>query len=173
MSIKDQLKGFDGKHGDVIERILSEYRSPKSPINELVLLAGDDEENIRIGATWLLKRLGETGARFKPNQLIALFDLLPELDNWVTKLHLCQILQYVEIPTESKKTVAWFLEQNLMGKNKFVKAWSYNGFYELAKQHREYYDTAMEHLQQGETEGAASIKARLRNIKKAMNDLSK
>jgi len=171
MTIREQLRGFDGKHGDVIERILSEYRSPKSPINELVLLVADEEENIQIGATWLVKRLAETGARFNKKQLIALFDLMPELDNWVTKLHLCQILQYVEIPDESKKKVAWFLEQNLMGKNKFVRAWSYNGFYELAKQHREYRDKAMEHLDRGEAEQAASIKARLRNIKKAMIEL--
>jgi hypothetical protein len=171
MSIRDQLKDFDGKHGDVIERILAEYNSSKSPINELVLLIADDEENIQIGATWLLKRLAETGARFKPKQLIALFDLLPGLDNWVTKLHVCQMLQYVEIPDESKKKVAWFLEQNLLGKNKFVKAWSYNGFYELAKQHREYYDTAIEHLERAEAEKAASIKARLRSIRTAMSQI--
>jgi len=172
-SIKNQLKNFDGKHGEIIERILSEYRASKSPISELVLLVADDEENIQIGATWLLKRLAESGAKFKPKQLIALFDQLPDLNNWVTKLHLCQMLQYVEIPGESKKKVAWFLEQNLLGSNKFVRAWAYSGFYELAKQHREYYDSALEHLERGEAEQADSIKARLRNIKNEMARLPK
>jgi hypothetical protein len=50
---------------------------------------------------------------------------------------------------------------------------SYNGFYELARQHPAYIDFALEQLEHGETEKAASVKARIRNMREAIGKLSK
>lgn len=134
-------------------------------------LVADKEENIQTGATWLLKRLAENHVRFKSEHLIALFGSLSELTHWLSKLHVCQMLQYVTIPEESERNVTWFLERNLWDENKFLRAWSYNGFYELARQHGEYIAYALEQLERGEADKAASVKARIRNIRKAMNKL--
>src|ERR1700704_1966197 len=138
MSIREELESFDGKHTDVLERILSRHRRTNSLIEGLVLLVADQEPNIQTGATWLLKRLAENHVQFKPRHLIALFASLSELTHWLSKLHVCQILQYVAIPDESARNVVWFLERNLWDENRFLRAWSYNGFYELARQHPKY-----------------------------------
>ena len=171
MSIREELESFDGKHTDVLERILSRHRRTNSLIESLVLLTGDQESNIQTGATWLLKRLAETHVQFKKEHLIAFFGSLSELTHWLAKLHICQMLQYVVIPKGSERSVVWFLERNLYDENKFLRAWSYNGFYELARQHNEYIDYASEQIERGETDKAASVKARIRNIRKAMNKL--
>lgn len=173
MSIREELKQFDGRHTDVLEGILSRHRPTKPFIEGLVLLATDKEQQIQMGATWLLKRLAETHTAFKPETLMALFGSLSELTHWISKLHVCQMLQHVAIPEESEKSVAWFLERNLWDNNRFLRAWSYNGFYELAKQHEKYIAYATEQLERGEADRAASVKARIRNIQKAMNGLPK
>jgi hypothetical protein len=172
MLIRTELELFDGKHTDVLERILSRHRRTNSLIESLVLLVADKEPRIQAGATWLLKRLAENQVQFKSEHLIALFGSLSELTHWLPKLHVCQMLQYVVIPEESERSVAWFLERNLCDENKFLRAWSYNGFYELAKQRQGYFDFAMEQIEQGEADKAASVKARVRNIRRAMNKFS-
>ena len=171
MSIREELESFDGKHTDVLERILSRHRPTNSLIEGLVLLVADQEPNIQTGATWLLKRLAEKHVQFKQAHLIALFGSLSELTHWLSKLQVCQMLPYLMIPKESESSLIWFLERNLYDENKFLRAWSYNGFYELARQHNEYIDYAIEQLERGETDKAASVKARIRNIQKAMNKL--
>jgi hypothetical protein len=138
-----------------------------------VTLSADQEQKIQTGATWLLKRLAENHHQFNPQHLIALFGSLSELTHWISKLHVCQMLHYVAIPEDSARNVASFLERNLWDDNKFLRAWSYSGFYELARQHQNYFDYAMEQLELGEADHAASVKARIRKIRKAMIKLRK
>jgi|RhiMetdeSRZDD1v2_1073273.scaffolds.fasta_scaffold215840_2 hypothetical protein len=171
MSIREELESFDGKHTDVLDRILSKHRRTNSLIESLVLLMADQQSSVQTGATWLLKVLAENDAEFKSKHLIAIFGSLSELTHWLSKLHICQMLQYVSIPRESERSVVWFLERNLYDENKFLRAWAYNGFYELARQRNEYFDYAIEQLEHGETDKAASVKARIRNVRKAMNKL--
>jgi hypothetical protein len=173
MSIREELEQFDGKHTNVLEGILSSYRPTNSLIESLVTLVADKEPKIQTGATWLLKRLAENQVHFKSEHLMALFGSLAELTHWISKLHVCQMLQYVVIPEESETSIAWFLERNLGDENKFLRAWSYNGFYELARQHKKYIPYVLEELERGEADKAAAVKARIRNIRKAMNKLPK
>lgn len=171
MSIREELLKVDGKHTDVLEEILSRHRPTSSFIGNLVTLAGEREEKIQTGATWMLKRLAEDHVPFKREHLIALFGSLSELTHWLSKLLVCQMLQHVAISDESAGSVVWFLERNLWDENRFLRAWSYNGFYELARQHENYAAYAIEQLERGEADKAASVRARIRKIRKAMNKL--
>ncbi|HMH45533.1 MAG TPA: hypothetical protein VK557_18740 [Pyrinomonadaceae bacterium] len=171
MSLREELEQIDGDNGS-LELFLTRRRSKKSFVNQLVLLITPNEPTLQIKATALLKRLAENEIRFTRPQLAAILDLLAEVTHWEAKLHLCQTLQHVEIPKGSETKVVWFLERCLAEENKFLRAWAYNGFYELAKQHHEYYDYAMEQLERAQKEKSAAVKARLRNIMKAMNHLA-
>jgi len=82
MRIRDELALFDGRHTDVLERILSGHPPTISLIKELVLLVVDKEQRIQTGATWLLRKLAENHVQFKKEHLIALFGSLSELTNW-------------------------------------------------------------------------------------------
>jgi hypothetical protein len=171
MSLKEELAGIDGDSGS-LELFLVRHRSTRSFVNQLVLLIGPDEPKLQIKATALLKRLAESGTKFTTQQLTAIFDSLAEVTHWEAKLHLCQMLQHLKIPNGSETKVVWFLERCLSEENKFLRAWAYNGFYELAKQRHEYYDYAIEQLARAHKEKSAAVKARLRHITRAMNELT-
>lgn len=169
MSIRDELEAYDGKHTDVLEGILSRHRSTNSFVGSLVPLVAEEDQKLQTAATRRLNTLAENDVQFRLEHLLALFGSLSELTHWISKLHVCQMLQYVAIPDESARNVVWFLERNLWDENGFLRAWSYNGFYELASQHRKYIPYAMEQLDRGEADQAGSVRARIRNIRKALN----
>ena len=169
MSLRNEL--LDSHDAAALEDLLSRNPATHLLVRSLVALVGDDDETVQTRATWMLKRLAENHVNLKAAHLIALFGSVSELTSWISKLHVCQMLQQVNIPEESTGSVAWLLERNLMDENRFLRAWSYSGFYELAKQHPKYIDYALEQLKRGETEKAASVKARIRNIRKAMSKL--
>lgn len=59
-----------------------------------------------------------------------------------------------------------FLRNCLISDNKFVRAWAYNGFYELALQYPAYKTEVKKFLDMAMKDEAASVKARVRNILK-------
>jgi hypothetical protein len=163
-----ELEQLNGLPASAFETFLAEHPPSRAMIDDLVLLLTADETRIHRQVTALLKRLPEKEVRFTNEQRRAIFDSLAEVNDWESKLHLCQILQHVRIPKGSEAKVAWFLERRLAEPNKFLRAWAYSGFYELAKQHREYRQLALDQLDRGEREQSAAVKARIRNIRKAM-----
>ncbi len=171
MALKEELAEVVGDR-DSLDLFLARHRSTRSFVNQLVLLNAPAEPKLQIKATALLKRLAESGTKFTTQQLVAIFDSLAEVRHWEAKLHLCQLLPHVEIPKGSGTKIVWFFERCLSAENKFLRAWAYNGFYELAKHHPEYYDYAIEQLGRAQKEKSAAVKARLRNITKAMNKLA-
>ncbi|HJT65559.1 MAG TPA: hypothetical protein VJ749_03845 [Pyrinomonadaceae bacterium] len=168
--LKAELERLDGGPTGTFDTFLSEHRPSEAMIDELVLLLTADEAKIHRQVTALLKRLAENGTHFTSEQRRAIFDSLAEIKDWESKLHLCQMLQHVQIPKASQANVAWFLERCLSEPNKFLRAWAYHGFYELAKQHRAYRQLALDHLDRAEREQSAAVKPRIRNIRKLMQD---
>lgn len=118
------------------------------------------------GTTWLLKHRLDSGFKLKKNQVKNIYRLLPTLDYWQVKLHLLQSMAYMPINNSEKSLVETFLRQCLTENNKFVRAWAYNGFYELSKKYPEYKEETKRFLDMAMKDEAASIKARIRNILK-------
>ena len=56
------------------------------------------------------------------------------LDVWESKLHLLQCMAYLPVPKSQLPSVESFIRTNLTSDNKFVRAWAYSGFYQLARQ---------------------------------------
>ncbi|MEW8322573.1 MAG: hypothetical protein AB2606_07985 [Candidatus Thiodiazotropha taylori] len=65
-----------------------------------------------------------------------------------------------------QEEVSAFLRECLTSSNKFVRAWSYNGFYELAIQHPQYQQETKVFFEMAMRDKAPSVKARIRNIMK-------
>ena len=92
--------------------------------------------------------------------------MLPKQVRWDAKLHLLQCLPYWIVMETAVSTIHSFLHNCLKEQNKFVRAWAYSGFYELAKQHPHFRTETKNLLAQASQEEAASIKARIRQIYK-------
>jgi len=133
--------------------------------NRLIESLNGDEEIHRI-ATWLIKHHLERKQAFSNLQVAHVFDQLGHLQNWEAKLHVLQILPHVTIPECYKDSVEDFIRGCLSEINKFVRAWAYNGFYELACQYPELQSEAEILFEAASEDEAASVKARVSNIQK-------
>ena len=73
-------------------------------------------------------------------------------------------MSYLPVAEGQRVQVEAFLRQALVSEQKFVRAWAYDGFYQLAKQYPEYQQEAMSFFAMAMDDEVASVKARVRNI---------
>ena len=164
MSIDQEIISWDGKSSDDINAVYSRHKNDNFFLLQIIEFA--QQEPLQKGATWLLKRHFEGGQNIEESQATKIFGLLPNLEYWETKLHILQCLTYMEIANTEKKETEFFLRKCLTDENKFVRAWAYNGFYELSIQHSEYISEAKQFFKMAMRDETPSVKARIRNIMK-------
>jgi len=164
MSLQREIRNWDGKTVDALQTIYERHGSDPGFGAELVqMLKSPDSQ---VGASWLIKRYLEAGCVLKSVEVRSVFQRLSHLEDWQSKLHLLQCLPYLSIDKSHVKYLEPFLRACLDEKNKFVRAWAYNGFYELALQHPSYQIEVDQLLEQAMQDEAPSVKARIRNIRK-------
>ena len=164
MSIKDEIAAWNEKSAEDIKAIYNTYSDQPDFSDTLIRLL--EYVTYQKGASWLLKAQLEGGNHLNNRQAANVCRLLAKLEHWETKLHLLQCLAHISVAKTQRKSVETFLRTTLADTNKFVRAWSYNGFYELALQHPEYQHEAQQLLDMAMRDEAASVKARVRNILK-------
>lgn len=164
MCLEQEIANWNGKSSDAIEAIYSQYANSKAFISNIIALSISEET--QTGATWLLKRHLENGIKLNDKETALLFNHLPSLQHWEPRLHVLQSLPYLIIGKNEKLLVEMFLRNCLSDKNKFLRAWAYNGFYEISVQYPEYRKDTQEFFNMAMRDEAASVKARIRNIVK-------
>ena len=164
MTIKIELKSWDGKSVDDLEEIYTNYNQQKGFVVSLINLIEDKE--LQKAATWLLKHHLEKANKLTPSQNRKLISKVSFLESWESKLHLLQSLQYLTIPESEKDKLEHFLRQCLSEKNKFVRAWAYDGFYQLAKQYPEHIEETKQFFEMAMRDEPPSVISRIRNILK-------
>lgn len=164
MSLEADIAGWDGKAVDEITAVLAAHREAPRFVATVVGLV--DIPACEVGASWLLKAWLEDGGRLTKAQTRTLLSSLDALERWEAKLHLLQCLPLLVIADGQTDAVETFLRSTLTDANKFVRAWAYNGFCELARQHAGYRAEAELLLDQAVDDEAPSVKARIRNIRK-------
>ena len=165
MSIEQELKRWDGKSSNDIGDIYNRYCEEDNFVTTLIELAG--HKAFENGATWLLKHHLENKHKLTIALVSAVFKIAPALDAWEAKLHMLQSICYLPIGEADKKNVESFLRSCLMDTNKFVRAWAYNGFYEISVQYPEYKAETKAFFEMALRDEAPSVKARIRNIMKS------
>ncbi len=164
MSIEQEILNWDGKSssdiGEVYNRHCNDDNLPKT------LLRLSNKTELQRGATWLLKHFLADGKEMEPNDVAALVSLVPILEYWESKLHILQCLPYLSIAKSQHKAVELFLRKCITDANKFVRAWAYNGFYELACQYPEHKPEVLQFFDMAMRDEAASVKARIRQVMK-------
>ena len=164
MSIEQEIISCDGKSSGDLGAIYSRYKDNKAFVPQIVDLS--KQEALRKGATWLLKHYLENGGVIDANQVSKMYKLLPKLNHWETKLHMLQCIPYMRIAKAEKEDVETFLRKCLVDSNKFVRAWAYNGLYEISSQYPEYKNETMQFFEMAMRDEAPSVKARIRNLLK-------
>ncbi len=164
MSIQKEISQWDGKSITGIDAIYERHGQEASFSSEVIDLLGCDP--LQKGATWLLKRYLEGGKQLRHHQVDKIYAALPALKQWESKLHVLQCIPYMPIPESGKSTVETFLRKCLVDDNKFIRAWAYNGFYELSIQYPEHEEETKQFFEMAMRDEAPSVKSRIRNIRK-------
>lgn len=162
--MKIKLEQWDGKEVRYLEKVYKQEKSDKFIANIIILI----RENglVQNAATWLLKRALEDGSVISQSQIENIYKNVDKLDSWESKLHILQIMQYMKVSKKVKAQLERFLRDNLTDSNKFVRAWSYNGLYELCLVFPEYKDEVKNFFEMAMRDEAPSVRSRIRNIMK-------
>ena len=164
MGLATDIAGWNGRSAGDIEAIYLRHRDAARFTGSLIACLR--EPATQKGAGWLLKRHLEAGADVSAAQRRRIFALLPDLGHWESRLHLLQSLPRLPIAASDVPGVEDFVRDCLTSEKVFVRAWAYNGMYELARRFPRYREEAEAFFELAMRDEPASVKARIRNLRK-------
>jgi len=170
--LNNKLKLWDGVHIECLTELYSENYSSSDFFESLVTICVN-EQDLQKTATWLIKHHYDNGQTLPEQLTERLLISCETVKNWEAKLHLLQLLPHFKLTDKSIIISEDFIRKCLEDKNRFVRAWAYNGLYELTKYIPEL-KTELEFICQRamETESAA-IKSKVKKILLALNKQKK
>lgn len=165
--LRTLLSGFDGVHTDMLEATATSLKPDSDTLEALCELALSDEGRLQSAATWLLKRYLESGSA-TPNleQSEALLLVLQRDSHWEAKLHVLQMLDQLTLGAGAAPKLWDVLQKQAGQQNKLLRAWSVHGLAVIADQCPEYRELALASLLRAEADEAASVRARIRRLRK-------
>lgn len=163
MTLKSAIEAWDGQSATALCRVHDQHKDDPDLAQTLVELIGS--LRYRMAATRLLKRHLESAAPVPDRTSVArtLFARLDKLEHWECRLNILQCLPYLPVGDDDVAGVERFLRVCLADHNRFVRAWAYNGFHLLSRQHPRFAAEAAAILEAGLRDEPASIKARIRH----------
>ena len=161
---KERLRSWDGIHMEHLSSIYHDYRSQDNFFDNLI--DWSSESDIQAATTWLIKHHYDSGLKLNKTQTEHLIKATGELNSWEAQLHVLQILGKLEIDETRLLMVDEFVRRCLKSENKFVRAWSYQGLYELYKYGVVDSEELKAHCEIAMETESASIKSRVRKILK-------
>lgn len=162
MSLEDELAQWDRKSKDFISKVFDRYYDRPDFLTSLAGML--DHTQLQSGATWLLKHhFDDGGGPLDAHLVTAIYRNTSALVHWDAKLHVLQCIVQMPVPEAEMRTVETFVRRCLTDDAKFVRAWAYSGFCELARRFPEFQPEATEVLNEALTsEAAGSVLARVR-----------
>lgn len=162
MSLKTEVGQWDRKSKDFISEVFDRHRDQPGFLTDLAGML--DEAHLQSGATWLLKHhFDQGGEPFDTHLVTAIYRDTSALVHWDAKLHVLQCVAQMPVPVSEKPTVEAFVRHCLTDDAKFVRAWAYSGFCELARRFPEFRSEATHVLNEAlSSETAASVLSRVR-----------
>ena len=168
LNLAEELGKFDGKHVASLQKLAAQILKHEGSVDEVLAIANSSDVNAQTAATWVLKQLQEKDAVFSSTQTEEVLLLLGSLTHWEAILHVLQMLDRFEIPSQNSQGLYRTLKHKLGDHHKLVRAWSYNGLFVLGEQHPRFRTEINGLLDDAKIDDAASVRARARNICKAL-----
>ena len=162
--LTEELHSWDGKSTAVLQSIYERHCAEEDFV--ATTLARIADVNLQRAATWILKRHLELGNSVSAGECRSILGSLSVQQDWESKLHLLQCLAHLSIADEDRVSLEQFLEACVRSDKKFVRAWAYSGYHELALRFPEYRKRVDGMLARARQSEAASVRARIRNIRK-------
>jgi len=166
MSLQKEIAEWDNRSADTIAATYARYVCDEEFFVQVVKLMG--EVSLQRATTWLIKHhLEKTTVLPKTNLAEEIYGHVDALVHWETKLHILQIMSYLPVPEKRLPKVEEFVGECLVSERKFVRAWAYSGFYQLAAQYPQFRLEQVKLFEfAAENETAGSVKSRIRQLVK-------
>ena len=164
-ALSEEIDSRDGKSAAALQSTYERHRTEEDFVATILAKVADAES--QRAATWLLKKHVEAGNSLSAADCRTVFGVLPCQDHWESKLHILQCLPYLDIGEDDCAGLENFLRACIRSERKFVRAWAYNGFNELAMRFAQYREEVDGMLARAAESEAASVRARIRNIQKS------
>lgn len=167
--LREALNTFDGNNISSLGETEARFWHAPGYAEALISLCQDPEDRFQTGASWLLKSHLEHGGSLHPDQVSDLVDQLGKTTAWAACLHLCQLIRHVDLsPAEAKNLARWAM--TLCEHDRpFVRAWALDALCYAAETSPDLLPIARDQLAKSDADPKASVKARARNLRKAMN----
>ncbi|MCP3919029.1 MAG: hypothetical protein GY711_26085 [bacterium] len=165
MQLAKRLGSWDGKDVAFLEKVYALYPHDAALAQD-VFQALNSAAHVQTGATWLLKRHFESGARLDARATGRFLGSLALLEPWEARLHALQCMPFLVIPARSRAVLETFVREALESDVKFVRAWAFAGLHALAKAFEDLRPEAEALFDEALEAGPASVRARIRNLRK-------
>jgi len=165
MKLLYHVKGWDGKDIDFLTTTYAHYSSDEGFQQDLLDSLALTQRH-QSAASWMIRRSLQNGFKPDTEHATAIYNALPGCDSWEAQLNLLQCMEILPVPVWAKTRLEKFVRKSLSHKNKFVRAWAYNGFYQLARQFPELREEALKIMEMGQRDEPASVRARIRSALK-------
>jgi len=164
-SLRADLTAWDGVSAEAIGAVYERQSGKRGFVGSAIRASADPA--MEAGATWLLKHHLGAGQALTTPQAASFFATAAKFVGWEARLHTLQCTEFVEVPAGSVRDARRLIEHGLADENKLVRAWAYSAFARLAAAHPRYRGESEALLTDAEaTESAASVRARIRQIRK-------
>ncbi|MCY4020925.1 MAG: hypothetical protein OXG39_16040 [Chloroflexi bacterium] len=157
----------DGKGSEGLESIAAEIDPSTAVLQALCDFVGSGDGRVQSAASWLLRRYASAGAALSHRQTEQALNVLITGGHWEARLHVMQMMGDLTVPARRAEPLWSALIAQTKDANKFIRAWSYYGLAVIADQHLSYRGQALALLAAADQEDAASVRARVRRIRKA------
>ncbi len=165
-AILERVLEFDGKTTGSLESACRSAGKDFTGFDQLLELAASADTRMQIGATWAIRKLLELGADMSAEELERFTETAAAQTAWEAQLHIAQSIQFLESANLNTGALAKTLHPWCDAKRPFLRAWAIDAICQLAQRDPSLNETAMELLTKGEQDAAASVRARVRNLRK-------
>ncbi len=159
----NKLAEWNGKHTQPLIDVYEGQQDYSAFFKDLIDIYITHSEH-QTAITWLFKHHYDAKQTIDQEILNVLYLTCNELTEWEARLHTLQIMPHIFIPREAYPQVETFVRKCLEDPKPFVRAWAYQGFYEITRYTPEYISELKSLCEQALQEEKASVKARVRKI---------
>ncbi|MFK5978419.1 MAG: hypothetical protein QM488_05990 [Rhizobiaceae bacterium] len=160
------LSEFDGHAITLLSEAGAKYSDRTDYLDSLVALSSEGGKGVSNGATWLLKSYLDDGGGMSGEQVSHLLSQVDGIQNWAAQLHLCQSIQYLTVSSADADHLIYWLQPLLDHERPFLRAWSLDAIFRVSSQYSRFDNMLEMALSSGAKDPAASVRAKVRSLKK-------
>jgi len=158
------LRAYDGRSTSQLARIEAQFGGRAAYAPALVELSGDAADHVQSGATWLLRAHLAAGGCLSDVARAQLPGILARLHDWSAILHVLQSVRHLDLSGNQASRMADFAGGQTGHARPFIRAWALDALVGLAPYSADIYAQAKAALDRAQTDRAASVRARARNL---------